>query len=214
MKAVLSTLYNKLIRPRLSYKIGVYNGVQVLGTVRELDLTDEFPNYKNSNISALKRYVSFGDDIVVIGGGIGVTTVVSAFQTGKSGSVMTYEASLDEIQTIRRTLEINKVDNVCTVHHAVVGPAIEIEGNIGNPTSVDPSNLPECDVLEIDAEGAERDILPSISTLPGTIIVETHPKFGSTTREIKQALTAMEYKIENEVADPDDGDILTAKLMK
>lgn len=214
MSVLPKRIYNRFIRARLPCKIGIYNGVMVLGTVRILDHTDEFPKYKAANLKALRESVRAGDDVVVIGGGIGVTTVVSAFQTGESGSVTTFEASIDEIETIERTLKVNKVKNMCTVHHVLVGPAISIEGDMGNPTTISSKDLPECDVLEIDAEGAEVDILGTLLIRPETVIVESHPKFGGTTKRVKQELSRMEYRIESEVSDPHDGDILTAKLTK
>jgi hypothetical protein len=210
--ALLKHIYNKFVRPHLPYKIGVYNGISVRGTVRELDFTDEFPNYKEANISALRESVRRKDDVVVIGGGLGVTTVIAAFEAGTDGSVTVYEASNDEIQTIERTLDINKVDDICTIQHAVVGPAVDIKGNMGDASVVEPSRLPECDVLEIDAEGAEKEIIPNLSIRSRVIIVETHPKFDSTTEDIRRELDQAGYRVETKVADPTDGDILTAKL--
>lgn len=212
MRRYVGTVYDKILRPYLPYKVAVYNGIPAIGSVRLLDSKYEFPEYKAANIAALRKLTHAGDDVTVIGGGIGVTAVVAAQQVTSDGSVTIYEASIDEVRKIRRTLNLNKVSSNCKVNHAVVGDLFDKGGKLGNPKQISPSELDNCDALEMDCEGAELGILDELVVRPGVIIVETHPKFGSPTPEVADKLGKMGYDIREKTVDPEDGHIIGATI--
>jgi hypothetical protein len=67
--------------------------------------------------------------------------------------------------------------------------------DLDNTKKIDVEDLPECDVLEMDCEGAEKEILKKLQIKPRVIIVETHPDFESPPSEIKSILISMNYKV-------------------
>lgn len=77
----------------------------------------------------------------------------------------------------------------------MVGTAHDVWGDEGNVISA--SKLPKCDYLEIDAEGAELDILHNLTIRPQKIAVEAHPPKGVTVEETRNALENMGYAIQN-----------------
>jgi hypothetical protein len=208
---MLRGLYDRLLRPFTPYKIAVYNHVAVTNEARLFDRTEIFPNYKESNISFLRECVSPNDDVVVIGGGVGVTSIVSARMTGKDGEVVVYEASSEQMKKTIENINLNGEDDVCTVEHAVVGELNQSGGHLGNPDEVPVNTLPECNLIEIDCEGAENHILSNLEAHPEHIIVETHPKKGAGTEGIETLLNEKGYKPIGKEADPVDGHVLLAR---
>lgn len=142
--------YDQTIRPYLPYKIGVYNNVAVVDEVRLFDQTEILPNYKRANIEYLREHISQDDKVIIIGGGIGVTSVVSARITGKGGEVLVYEASREQANKTTRNINLNGEEDVCTVNHAVVGELSQAGGLLGDPKEVPANNLPNCDLIEMD----------------------------------------------------------------
>jgi hypothetical protein len=98
---------------------------------------------------------------------------------------------------------LNEVDGIGKVHHAIVEKAIAAGDKIAEreDTSdqstpiVKAEELPQCDVLEMDCEGAELDILRNMKVRPRVVLVETHGVFGAPTSAVKKALKEMEYDI-------------------
>ncbi|WP_158855677.1 FkbM family methyltransferase [Halorhabdus sp. CUG00001] len=130
--------------------------------------------YEHALVKALRKWPEEGDSVVVVGGGIGVTSVVAARKVGESGHVTTFEGAKEMAEMTRETAQLNGVDDRVSVEHAIVGSALELAGDAEDATQVPPEELSECDVLEMDCEGAELDILEDIATSPRKIIVETH----------------------------------------
>ena len=92
-----------------------------------------------------------------------------------------------------------------TVKHAVVGEAIAVYGvpHQLSTVVVPPAELPECDMLELDCEGAEIAILRNVAIRPRVIAVETHGVYGAPTRTVKELLEKMDYAVEEwGVAEP------------
>lgn len=151
--------------------------------------------YEYALLEGLKANVRPGDRVLVVGCGEGVTATVAATLCGPAGTVIGYEGSLDQVHASRATLALNGADNV-TIHHAIVGSAI---GVYGEETSygdvVPPDALPECDVLELDCEGAEIEILQSMPFRPRAILVETHGVFGAPTARVSELLAGLGYRV-------------------
>lgn len=201
----VQTAYNRFLRPHLPYKLSTHNGVPARGA-KLLDFTDRFPEYEAAIIDGLREHVRQGDDVVVVGGGFGVSSVVAARHAGASGSVTTYEAGADQCDLVAEALDINDVADRVTVEHAVVGAAVSTYTPPEDARVIDPANLPDCDVLEMDCEGAELGIVRELAVRPRVLIVETHANFGSPEGDVRAELDRLGYEvIERADEDPSKG---------
>lgn len=189
----IRSVYDRTIREYLPRKIAVCNTVPARHP-RLFDSTDRFPLYENDICSALREHVSPSDSVVVIGGGIGVTPVVAARH---GNDVVTYEAARERYSLLRETVIMNGESVDC--RNAVVGKAVNVRGRTA-PVTIDPSDLPVCDVLEIDAEGTELGILENMDIRPRAIIVETHPQYGCPNESVRDILDDIGYHIVDDVA--------------
>jgi Methyltransferase FkbM domain len=90
----------------------------------------------------------------------------------------------------------NKVANV-SIHHAVVAKLIAtFDGGVGDLGSVlPPSQLPKCNVLQMDCEGAEVEILREMTIQPRVIVVETHGSYGAPTELVASLLERRGYVV-------------------
>ncbi len=190
-------------------KISVYNGVAVRNS-HFLTKVDVYPNHEAQLIDAIRKYVKFGDTAVIVGGGTGSSTVVTAHQVGQKGTVTTYEGAENLIKTIQETIILNKVDDRVKIHHAVVEKLIYLLGEKGKATIVSASKLPNCNALIMDCEGAELPILENILIQPRLIIVETHTHFDSPSDKIEKILTNLNYEIVSKDFRSKDISVLTA----
>jgi hypothetical protein len=94
---------------------------------------------------------------------------------------------------VQQTASRNKVTNV-SVHHAVVAKSIAVYGGLNDIGAVLPaSQLPLCNVLQLDCEGAEVQILRELTTQPRVILVETHGLFGAPTKLVASLLEKRGY---------------------
>jgi len=180
-----------------------YNGVYV-----ECPLFDPIlpwrgrPNYESGIITSMKEKVGECEDVVIVGGGHGVTAVTAAKQVGENGNVVVYEGSADKVERCEQTTRFNGVSDRVDVRHGVVGPSISVWGDEKGAPHLEPKELPDCDVLELDCEGAEIDILENMEISPEVVIVETHGIYGAPTDEVKGILETLSYKVvSEEVAD-------------
>lgn len=183
--------------PNIS-KLQVRNGIKVKADdAKLLDAIVGFPYYEKNEIKFIRKHVTPGDTVVDIGGGMGVTAVWGAQKAGSSGTVHVYEASKSCVNQIETTLTLNAVPATVTVNHAMVAEKVgEVRFEEGNRASiVTPDELPECDVLNMDCEGAELPILKNMSITPRVVLVETHAQFGSPQDTIIDILEQKGYKI-------------------
>jgi hypothetical protein len=153
----------------------------------------DIPDYEEKLVTALRATVKPGDKVIIVGGGNGTTAVVAAKLTGPSGTVICYEASSEQLPVIRQTFRRNKVD--VDLRFAAVGEAIGVYGDGEVAPVVAPEDLPECDILEMDCEGAERIILAGMTIQPRAIAVETHRVYGSPTEVVHEALEKLGYVV-------------------
>jgi len=147
--------------------------------------------------SAHGKLTQSGDRVVIVGGGDGATAVTAAKRVGRTGSVMIYEGGDRAARQLQERLAERGVASICTVHHAIVGPEIDVYGGDGaHALSVAPEDLPDCDILELDCEGSEIDILRSLQIRPRVIIVEIHPfLFPDDPCWVLDRLSALGYQI-------------------
>lgn len=97
-----------------------------------------------------------------------------------------------------------------TVERAATGPVREENARYVGPADGErrpPSAIPECDVLELDCEGAELDILRTLDGDPRVIIVEIHPRVGCPAPEVEAAFAEMGYAIIERGPPGGDGDL-------
>lgn len=148
--------------------------------------------YESALVAGLRMHVGPGEHVVVVGGGHGVTAAVAAIAAGPSGRVDVYEAGDDMLDGIRQTLAANGVG--AHVHHAVVGAAHAVYGET-TARVVPPGELPPCDVLMLDCEGAEREILTDLAARPRVLLIETHGMYGAPTADVRRIVEALGYRI-------------------
>lgn len=192
-------------------RISPFNPPSRYNQVRVAD--DKFkwaPHYKKSNAEALRTAISPGDDVVIVGGGHGVTTVIAANATGKTGIVTGYEASVEQVEQARKTVELNNVDDQCYIKHAIVSQAYDTRGAVDDAKQVSPAELPPCDVIEMDCEGAELDILRDLDNPATSLIIETHPQYYDEPDEAVHTLNNTGYEIRKKWSDPVEGSVLFA----
>lgn len=216
-----SGYYNNKIWPLLpnTTEYGTYNQVQVKGTHpmkiqnsssleikhRILDnivpwsTPSNIPDFKQPNIEQIQNNYTKGDKIIIIGGGNGVSAVHSANIVGPDGEVMIYEGDEERVHDLERTLKHNEVLDICEINHSIVGQAHLVESP-GSANVVQPSDLPQCNALEMDCEGAELEILKDIQRLPDKMIIELHHKKTyspySSPDTIKSILEEKGYSVE------------------
>ncbi len=191
---VVRAIYNGVVRPRLPSKIGVFNNVAAR-RVKLFDATDEFPEYEATMLDALRAAVEPGDEVVVVGGGYGVSSVVAARRAGPDGRVTAFEPARERFAYIDETAALNGVADRVDARRALVGPAVKVDGDGAGADRVAASDLPDCDVLALDCEGAEAEVLRAAEVEPRVVVVETHDCFGTPEAETRDALRELGYEV-------------------
>lgn len=200
-KYLIKTGYKKYLRLFLPNRLNEYNGVMVPNG----KLFDQVvpwvegnrPQYETGLAAGLRDVTQLGDSVVIVGGGWGVTAVIAARQAGRDGEVIVYEGSSENVDKVRATAELNSVSEQITVNHAIVGEKISLRGPAENAEIISPKQLPECNVLELDCEGAEKVILDRITIRPRNILVESHGHLGAPPVEIQSLLETLSYEVIN-----------------
>lgn len=203
---LFSYAYKTLIRRMLPVSSPVlYGGVPIayrrvgdsfLSGLYDPPLMSDEPGYEQALVTALKANVRSDDRVVVVGAGRGVTTVVAAAAASK-GTVRCFEGNLAGVRAARRVAKLNGVLERITVEHAVVGEAIGVYGTEIATKVVPPTELPSCDVLELDCEGSEVGILRDMPIDPRAILVETHGFLGAPTTAVRKILETRGYSVED-----------------
>lgn len=162
----------------------IWNGVKVPTTATHPQkLGDKYlpvpfhysirPRAEGGEVRAHLDNTSQGDQVVIIGGGRGVSSVVAARAVKPSGFVLIYEGSKKFSDIVRKAAEVNDVSEYVSVIEQSVGPEIEVYDRSNG--GISPAELPSCDVLELDCEGAEKEIIEVMNVAPRVVIVEMHP---------------------------------------
>lgn len=129
-----------------------------------------------------------GDHVVIIGGGNGISATTAANQVGTDGMVSIYDGMTGEehhrfgISHIKKSLELNGVDDRFETHHGLVGTKDDTVEMYSEHMSYDvplihPEELPECDILEFDCNGMELTILRNLQIRPRAMIIEVEAPF-------------------------------------
>lgn len=160
------------------------------------------PRYEGALLACIETHVRPTDHVVIVGGGAGVTAA-ACVRKARSGRVTCYEAGRENVDKIFKTFARNAVTGSFTLHNAVVGEAISVWGT-REDRIVHAEDLPECDVLELDCEGAEIQILENMKIRPRVCLVETHGIFNSPSARVQRVLSSLGYEVKNMgVAEPD-----------
>lgn len=158
---------------------------------------EDIPEYEQALVLSLREHVKANDRVVVVGVGKGVTCVIAAQLSGPKGVVTSFEGDKAGCNSLRYVASMNLVQDRIDNHHAIVGEAIGVYGNDLATRIVKPSELPACDILELDCEGAEVMILRDMPINPRVIAVETHGFLGAPTSEVRKLLEARGYVVED-----------------
>lgn len=161
-------------------------------------------------ITAIRNFVNNEDVAIVIGGGSGASTVAVAHKVGRNGKVITFEGEKYSVGKVKETIELNKVDDWVSVNHAIVEKPIHLDGDTSDAKIIYSKDLPDCDSLIMDCEGAELLILKNLIIKPKLIIVETHPVFDSPKEEVIKVLNQLGYKIISSDVRQETLDVLAA----
>jgi len=179
-----------------------FNGVAVPGR-RLLDgltpnnwwcLPGDKPYYEYTEVEGVKQYVGENDDVVVIGGGHGVTAVHAAKIT--SGTVTVIEADHGRFQDLSRTFDVNDVSKQIKTEFGYLGD-LHIDLDDFDVPPVSYNDIPDADVWDMDCEGAEIEILQNLPYKPSVILVETHDNHDT----VVEMLENLEYEIMDIVDD-------------
>lgn len=177
-----------------SRKIAMFNGIAVRG-VSLYSKIELYPEHEAELISAIRNYIKSGENVLVIGGGTGASTVAVAHQVGIKGTVITYEGNKNSVDVVNDTITLNKVEDRVSVKHAIVEKPIHLMGFVGEAPTILAKDFPAYDVLVMDCEGAELPILQNLTIKPRLIIVETHPMFDSPEEKIIELLKNLNYDV-------------------
>jgi hypothetical protein len=206
LKRLVGGGYRRIVRPLMpvsapAFYAGVPVSVDRLLGDRLLDRlfgpfhTEDIPLYEFTLAAGLRRHVRPDDRVVIVGGGFGVTVVIAALMSAPNGTVTCFEGGAEQAERTREAARRNAVADRVTVRHAVVGPADRVYGTAGEAARLAPEDLPACDVLELDCEGAETAILSNLKIRPPTILVETHGLYGAPASLSRTLLAELGYGV-------------------
>lgn len=195
LRSLARPLYNRAVRPYVPPAYAVLNGVTVRNRART-DVVLRDSEFKAAFLSFIEDAVEPGETVVEIGGGWGVATTHLAQTVAPGGRVITYEASPVQSERIRETLDLNYAPADVVIRTAVVETGLDILGDDASDVHhLSAADLPACDTLVLDCEGAERDILTGLSTQPRKVVVETHAGHGSPAGVVEDILLDAGYEI-------------------
>ncbi len=171
---------------------GLYNGVKVVGESpawikddriskahRLFDFLvpwstpSKIPDFKAKTVNVINDKVEKGDRYITVGGGSAVTAVNAAKIVGREGKVIIYEADEKRCEDIKNTLSLNVENKNYKIVNKYVGNVYS-KNNSSTDGNVNFCEMPSCDVLELDCEGAELEIIKNIKIRPRLLIAELH----------------------------------------
>lgn len=140
--------------------------------------------------------------VCIVGGGNGIMATYIA-KTNSDLTIDCFEGSLEYYKRCLLTKELNKysLESNLTFHNKLVAENI---GVYGQATSglLPARDLPDCETLVMDCEGAEFTIIKNMKIRPKHIIVETHGFLGFPTSNTVALLERKGYSVlDKHVAD-------------
>jgi hypothetical protein len=177
-----------------------YNGVivdenKVFSKLLGTNKTDE-PDFEEKNVEAIKSHVKPNDEVLIIGGGWGVTAFYASNITQRGeGKTKVVEASSDQIESLREVCQRDGMEDVELIH-GVVGNPKKIWGEKKNPKRFYINDF-DPDVIQMDIEGSECEVLKVMKPKARVVIVESHGEYGCGSDEVKTKLDNCGYEVEN-----------------
>lgn len=150
-------------------------------------------DYESGLVQAIRTQIRPDDRVCIVGGGLGVTAALAG---SLAKSVVCYEASKPFARISADTALLNGLTNVKLVE-AVVGLDVAVYGKQKSDHIMPAEALEDCDLLEMDCEGAEATILRHMTIRPRVIVVETHGLYGAPTDMIASLLRDKGYSVQN-----------------
>lgn len=202
--SVPSYLYSSYLLPQLALREEIvrYSGIESPYKVSVIDRIvpgysrpNDDPDYELSEVEAVQEFSMRGDKVVIVGAGRGITSTVAAYSVEEDGQVISYEGSVERLSRAKKTIQHNKVDDIVELHHKIVGENKKVSGDIGDASILPPSELPSCDYLELDCEGAEELVLKDMTIKPRVISVETHESMDVSHSNVLKLLDDRGYQI-------------------
>lgn len=154
--------------------------------------TEDDPEYEHTEVESLRTYARKGDNVVIIGGGLGVTAVVASKVADEKVTV--FEQSQSTYRILKRTVELNDCTDNIDIELMAVGEIAGSNFTHKQPSEVErmsPTELPYADVYEMDCEGAETTILQKMNIRPPVLLIETHDNH----KEVYNILNDIGYDI-------------------
>lgn len=151
------------------------------------------PDFEEPMAGAVRENVELGCNVVVVGGGHGVTSTIAAMS---GAEVTVFETSPYWADVCSSTHSMNGVKQSVDVVNAIIGHEVEAWGFTKGVDTMHPDNLPKCNWLVLDCEGAEHEILEDMSHRPHRLSVETHEPHSSP-ESMSDTLCLMGYEIES-----------------
>lgn len=139
----------------------------------------------------LRRIVEYGDVVHVGGAGYGLT-MLEALNRGAM-NVRGWEPVSRMRHAARRTLLHHDPHGRYLITPGYIGEVKDAWGEVDG-SCVDPAELLDCDVLELDVEGGEGAFLRSLDEVPDRlrgIVVESHGFLGVPTVEVVEELARL-----------------------
>ena len=183
---------NALVRPHTLRKLAVSTDVAVRD-IGLFDTTGAPPEYKDSSVSRIRSRVDSGDGIVIVSCRRKGSSVAAAHRTRSERSVTTYNA--ERYESAVETITLDEITNIIDIEHAIVGEVVGLADPPRGAAALPPAELPDCDVLVLDCEGAEIGILKSIDQLPRVLIVDTDTFLDSPEGDVRATLEDMDYEV-------------------
>lgn len=156
--------------------------------------TPDLPNFEEGLVSLHREATQLGDDVLIIAGGYGVSTYHAYKSVGEKGSIIAYEASEERLEIFSDVVDRLDISDQVDVRYSIVGSNDGVVGATSAPI-VSATDLPDCDVLELDCEGGEYGILTELDIRPREIYVELHPHKVEESHLVEETLIKMGYNI-------------------
>jgi tRNA A58 N-methylase Trm61 len=213
-KSIVQPIYDETLRPHLPIwgtahtraNIPVPADANDPIAPRILDFNKNDPEYKREYLEAIRKHVNEGDDVGIIGGGRGISSVVAL---RRGATVTAYEAAQEMVSIAEKTIDWQGFSDEFELVHGVVGEPIEVYGDrLGK--SIPPGEI-DHDVLILDCEGSEANIIRQLKSIPDILIVETHPGRGVSSQKTIDAMEASGYVIIHQLAVNDTKFIVVAR---
>ena len=200
IKEILSYIYRRIVRlitPAIGYKTWgtpiIYEGIKI--GQKEKIFDKYVPSLDRLNVTSKIELglrlghialTQMGDHVVIIGGGNGISATEAGRQIGKKGKLTIYDGMTGEknhkfgLRHIDKTLKLNKIQCKWNLKHGWVttkdNTVRTYRRNYRVPI-IHPLELPDCDVLEFDCNGAELEILRNMKIKPRALIIELEAPF-------------------------------------